>query len=111
MRITQEILTEGMSSNGGWSNQQMRCLGVSVPLVRGWRDDLLGAEVREADVDRFLMLKDAHVKKGNLRRGKRVHSGKTGAEILQWIEDNQFVSYDDEKDVVSAEDLVEFLGL
>lgn len=41
---------------------QLSCLGVSMPLQRGWANDLEGKEILDERFTKFLSLKDAHAK-------------------------------------------------
>jgi ribonuclease HI len=55
--ITTELLEAGKSEHGGWSRQQLACLGVAWPPARGWKEGALGRLIRQADAERFLALK------------------------------------------------------
>lgn len=67
-RITKEILEQGKSRRGGWSNIQIAALGVkSVKTKRfnkGWKRKLIGVDVPEENIKKFLEMKNAHLKKG-----------------------------------------------
>ena len=61
MIVTQAIIDKGI--NGGWSANQLRCLGITDDLFKkGWKSKLVGTEVAKLNIDRFLSLKDAHLK-------------------------------------------------
>lgn len=70
MRITQEILEQGRSSRGGWSNKQLKALGLpdiwinpkDGGLKKDWKKWLLSSEVPIESIERFLSLKDKHLK-------------------------------------------------
>jgi len=66
VRITDEILEQSKSSRGGWSNRQIAALGVkSVKTKRfnkGWKRKLLGANVPERNIKKFLEMRNAHLK-------------------------------------------------
>lgn len=70
MKITQEIINKGKSSNGGWNMLQAKALGID-KLYKGWMTDLIGCEVSSNKVQEFLDLKDFHFKK-KLDKGKNV---------------------------------------
>lgn len=58
----EELLKKGKSRNGGWSNKQLACLGVSAQeKVYGWKHRLVGKEISEAKAEEFIRLKDAHL--------------------------------------------------
>lgn len=63
IRITRDMIIAGRSSNGGWSRQQLKILGVEWPLKRGWKTRILNMDLRlfQQDYDRFLSLKNAHL--------------------------------------------------
>jgi len=68
MVITEDILEQGLSSNGGWSNKQLKALGLPKQyfkrdggLLKGWRRFLVGLDVPEEYIVRFLELKNAHL--------------------------------------------------
>lgn len=62
MLITETILHNGKSRNGGWSMKQLKLLGVNV-LVKGWKRRIVGTQVSKSNIERFLALKDAHLPK------------------------------------------------
>jgi len=61
MKLTNEVLELGLSSNGGWSNKQLKLLGVKTPLRKGWKELLIGTFHNESTIDLFLKMKDAHL--------------------------------------------------
>jgi len=67
MKVTQRMMEKGLSKNGGYSDTQLRSLGV-MTKESGWMDRLLDGEHPEENYLRFLELKDAHLKNksGNL---------------------------------------------
>lgn len=62
MLLTETLLNEGKSDNGAWSKAQLECLGLSYPLVSGWKDRIIGSEFDEEKIGEFLSLKNAHLK-------------------------------------------------
>lgn len=62
MKITKEILEQGKSKRGAWSTKQLKLLGVKWPRTRGWMERLIGTDVPDERVARYLELKDAHLK-------------------------------------------------
>ena len=64
MRIlTAALIEKGKSARGAWSKKQLDLLGVPWPLKKGWKRRLIGKSVSETDLDEFLNLKNAHLKK------------------------------------------------
>ncbi len=61
MKVTRDIIEAGQSSNGGWSQEQLRQIGVDWPPVKGWKDQVIGSDFSAAKVEEFLRLKDAHL--------------------------------------------------
>lgn len=64
VKVTKELLEQGRSSRGAWSNRQLRALGLKkgFNFNKGWKYKLIGSWVTEDQVERFLALKDAHLK-------------------------------------------------
>ena len=63
MKITNELLLQGMSVNGSWSVGQMAALSIQVKGKKGWKRDCIGKEISQEQIDRFLSLRDHHLKK------------------------------------------------
>jgi len=61
--LTLELLNRGKSLRGGWSNLQFETLGVK-EFKKGWRRKLLGSDIPEETIKKFIDLKDAHFKPG-----------------------------------------------
>lgn len=61
MILTRKLLYEGVSSKGGWSDEQLRLLGVKEKKKK-WMDRLIGTLVSTENYQKFLSLKDLHVK-------------------------------------------------
>lgn len=64
--LTDNMIQDGMSKNGGWSDKQLICLGAE--KVKGWRKRLIGKRINAIRYEKFLSLKDEHLKKGRRRR-------------------------------------------
>lgn len=60
--LTHELIEAGRSDHGGWSREQAQLLGVGWPLLRGWKRGAVGRRIARADYDRFLALRNAHLK-------------------------------------------------
>lgn len=69
MKITQAILNKGKSSNNGWSYRQISLLGEN-QKNRGWKKRIIGKNVPRYQVEQFLELKDAHLRKGKKKKHK-----------------------------------------
>ena len=65
MILTTDIIDQGRSKRGGWSALQFRALGLTKQdmRVKGWKDKVLGIDMPEESINRFLSLKDQHLKK------------------------------------------------
>ncbi len=65
VKVTPELLEQGISVNGAWSKKQLLALGVPVgkrfKLIKGWKDRLIGSEITEQQGNLFLMLKNEHL--------------------------------------------------
>lgn len=60
--INEELLQAGRSTNGGWNQAQFALLGVAWPPQKGWKLRLIGSPIEAALVERFIALKDFHLK-------------------------------------------------
>lgn len=63
MIVTKEIVLKGKSTNGGWSRGQFEALGLKWPLESGWMRRIVGRDLDDKDIEKFLSLKDQHIKK------------------------------------------------
>lgn len=58
--LTEEFLQQGLSSNGGYSRQQLSLLGVS-GLRRQWEQTIIGQPFPTKAIKKFIALKDFHL--------------------------------------------------
>jgi len=63
MVITDHILLQGMSRNGGYNSRQLKLLGTHTKKNKGWKRRLIGTSVPDENVKMFIALKDAHLPK------------------------------------------------
>lgn len=63
MLLTNEILNEGKSCNGGWSLSQFRLFGFDTFPKKDWKDIVCSQEWPKETIDQFLYLKDKHLKR------------------------------------------------
>ncbi len=65
MKVTPELLEQGISLNGSWSKKQLLALGVPVgkgfKLIKGWKTRLINSEITEQQKKQFLALKNVHI--------------------------------------------------
>ena len=62
--ITNTLIEAGMSSRGGWNEAQMNILGLSLQgIKKGWKLAVEGNEISQANYEKFLALKDKHIRK------------------------------------------------
>ncbi len=61
VRITNRLIKDGASMNGGWSEEQLALLGVSWPPKKGWKGRIIGRWISAEQAARFLWLKDRHL--------------------------------------------------
>jgi hypothetical protein len=83
--ITEQLIEDGVSSRGGWSDKQFACLGIYFK-TKGWKQRLIGTEVNLEKYKEFLALKNVHVKKG--RKSKRVKNSVLLEKAIAFILDN-----------------------
>ena len=60
--ITESLITSGQSDNGGWGKEQLKILGVTWPPISGWKKEIIGQEISDEDLKRFIQLRNAHIK-------------------------------------------------
>jgi len=108
MELTMEILNKGRSDNGSWSWPQLKCFGLYMNDNPGWLERGLGTEITQEQVDKFMKLKNKHLKKNN-QKFKQKHSIKKIRDLPEWIIEN---CYDDqsENSVVDVSDLLDYFG-
>lgn len=69
MILTNEILKQGKSDNGGWSLNQLRCFGIS-KFQKGWQRKVIGRNFSNKTITRFLALKNVHLTVKKIFDGK-----------------------------------------
>lgn len=62
IKLTEKLLTKGLSTNNGFSKKQIRMLGEDMSR-KGWRNRLLKKIVSETDYDKFLNVRNEHLDK------------------------------------------------
>lgn len=62
MKLTHKLLELGISDNGAWNRKQLILFKVEWPLVKGWKQRLIGLEVTKECFEKFLTLKNIHLK-------------------------------------------------
>ena len=67
MVVTEKIILQGKSFNGGWSAKQIELLG-DVPFVSGWKKRVIGKDLPEQTIKQFLDLKDKHLQPYDAKR-------------------------------------------
>lgn len=55
--LTAPMIEAGRSARGGFTRDQLACLGVAWPPAKGWKKAVAGAEVRQKDYAQFLALR------------------------------------------------------
>jgi hypothetical protein len=69
--ITKSIVELLRSDRGGYSRGPLAALGVSWPLVHGWKRALIGRQVPEETLERAFAIRDGWIEPGCPRRKKR----------------------------------------
>lgn len=69
MILTEKILNSGMSRNGSWNKKQLTLFGLvynshNTPEM-GWKQEIIGHNFDDTIIQRFLALKDNHLKSDN----------------------------------------------
>lgn len=61
--VTKELMEQGLSRNGSWSDRQVKVLTGQTTLNNpGWLQRLYGTLITEQQKTEFLRLKDKHLK-------------------------------------------------
>lgn len=94
MIVTEQILQAGMSDRGAWSLKQLKCLLPAKEFMgnkgafpdHGWRKRIIGRNVSKKQIERFLELKNAHLKEktGQLFTKPRDVDGEKRKEFKDW---------------------------
>lgn len=65
MILTEEIVMQGLSSNNGWNEEQLKCFGET--FLKGWKKRIIGKDYSKETIQKFLDLKNTHLRnfKGN----------------------------------------------
>lgn len=88
--LTQELFKRGVSTKGAISRKQAECFGLDWNnLERGWIRKLIGQEFPKKDIDRFLELKDAHLRNKQKHRLMIVISKKAFQRLSDYCKDRQ----------------------
>jgi hypothetical protein len=64
--VTKEIFDKGKSDNGGWNYDQIRLFNETTPLLKGWKERIIGSEFSDEVISKFLALKNKHFPIQNL---------------------------------------------
>ena len=68
VKITKELMEQGLSRNGAWNAKQLRVLGIdSIAWNKGWKSRIMGSSITEQQKNEFLDLKDAHLRPVEMR--------------------------------------------
>lgn len=70
IRITQSMLAQGKSKNGGFNDMQIAALGVE--KTKGWYQRLINSEIDKDCYDKFLSLTDATMKPDKVYKKRKV---------------------------------------
>ena len=90
--VTEEILEQGVSINGSWSLRQLRLLLTKNEFKgkkgswprKGWKQRVIGTKISKAQLDKFIALKNSHIKMKDifLEEEARSHISSINQEIL-----------------------------
>lgn len=61
--VTEEIWQKGLSRNGGVSSRQAKLFGVTIRNNKGWKREIIGHWFPKDIIDKYISLKDRHLKK------------------------------------------------
>jgi 5-methylcytosine-specific restriction protein A len=94
MIITKEIMQAGKSSNNGWNLKQLAALG-EPNQSGGWYRRLIGKEVSQEQIDRFLELKDYHLR-NRMNKGELIKSNYVNLKKPTFEYTNKVIEYKDQ---------------
>ncbi len=77
--ITEEFLVSGMTKGCGINNDQLRLLGVELPIQSGWKQKIIGKKISKKTAEKFLALKGVRKKEARKKvvENKNEASGNT----------------------------------
>lgn len=81
MVMTDEMLNQGMSENGGWNLDQLFALGLGWRPQKGWRKRLIGTEIPEDKFALFLSLRSLKKQKEKVEVLRKTNT-EVAAEII-----------------------------
>lgn len=58
---TDEMIDAARSEKGGWSEKQLKLLGIKWPPIRGWKNAVVGKRIAGSVMASFIELKDQHL--------------------------------------------------
>lgn len=69
--ITEELLEKGKSLRGSWNRRQLKLLGINQPY-KGWQRNIIGRTISKENAQKFLLLKNNHLRKMLKRTEKEI---------------------------------------
>ncbi|MFA6063827.1 MAG: hypothetical protein WC736_14665 [Gallionella sp.] len=90
MKLTREILEQAKSDMGGYSDAQFSLIGIFRPIPKGWRKKVVAQEFPDADIAKFVELKNKHltpaiIKKQLDRKARNKAKREADAEALAHV--------------------------
>jgi len=66
--ITHEYIDKHKTKNGAWTRVQLKAIGVSWPLVSGWKESVVGNSITLAQAEQFESCKTKYAKRHKSRQ-------------------------------------------
>jgi hypothetical protein len=89
MKLTHENLNAARTAKGGWTKAQLEAIGVAWPPANGWRHNVVGKEISDADYQRFCELASVRAKPN--KRGESLlpeqPASMDSSAVLAWLND------------------------
>ncbi len=66
VELTSDLIEAAKSEQGGWTREQLECIGIGWPPPKEWKRQVIGRKIDKASAERFLKLKKASPDQLNL---------------------------------------------
>ncbi len=86
MILTKEILKQGMSSRGSWSEAQINCFGIAMRNNKGWKSQIINKDFPPEAIEEFLSLRDEHLKPSQVREYEKFLSKLWTSIVYSWLD-------------------------
>ncbi len=85
MILTEEIFEKGKSINGGWSDAQVQCFGVTTRKNKGWKRQIIGKDFAPESINKFLRLQNKHLKRSEINKSYNLAESLWAVVLYTWF--------------------------